>query len=734
MGCEAERPRVPAVPPWCAGLLCALACGGLYLLVFLLFLNVPLFNGPTLVRPADGLGPALGLFFGWPAVAGCAVAAGIGMLVHTADVGTSVLFACAQAVYLALPYVLWGVAMRRSGRPAPRFDTAAKVALYLGVVLVDSGYAALVLSAFEPAELSGVASQTVSFLNSLAFLTYVGLPAVLLLGRTGLAPTVAGQPRAWRVPRTRMTLGELVVGVFLLLIAVVVLGLFAIAYGPYLFEGALTNDEEWGYFITSSYFIISEVTVVGLVFMVLVARYMERHVSRPVESLTVSTSSFLRQLERRDGGDELVIEPVGEKGMRPSGEVRELIDAVNAMRDDLVGYIDRLAAVTAERERAEAELDIAREIQRSAVPHDFSDLRERHSLSVSGFMRPAREVGGDFYDVFEVDGRSVAFVIGDVSGKGVPASLFMMRAQSLIRECLLSQRDVGVALTAANRGLCERNDAMLFVTAFVCVLDTLTGVVRWANAGHNPPSIRRDGRRSYLRAKPGLVLGALDVCTYQEHRASLVPGDSMMLYTDGVVEAADVGEALYGEKRFSAVLERCDEEGVPSLPLRVVADIDAFAGDAPQADDLTILSFEWSLPVYTLDVPNDDRNLEQIFELLERVVGDVVARGLATSRLLFELKMVCEELFVNVCRYGAPDGRTLAVHLALSVDETGRRVFVTLRDDGIAYDPLGHEVRMPTLEGPVGGLGIHLVLKSVDEASYERDGDQNVLRLVKSFV
>lgn len=198
---DGKKPAAPAVRSRRARLLCALACGGLYLLMLVAFLSVPLFNGPTLVRPADGLGPALGLFFGWPAVAGCAVAAGIGMLVHTGDAGISALFACAQTVYLALPYLLWGLAMRRSVRPAPRFDTATKVALYLGIVLVDAVYAALVLSAFEPPEFSGVDPQMVLFLNSLAFLTYLGLPVVLLLGRTGWAPAVAGRPRVWRILR-----------------------------------------------------------------------------------------------------------------------------------------------------------------------------------------------------------------------------------------------------------------------------------------------------------------------------------------------------------------------------------------------------------------------------------------------------------------------------------------------------------------------------------------------------
>ncbi|MBS5451415.1 MAG: SpoIIE family protein phosphatase [Coriobacteriia bacterium] len=738
-------------------LLTAFSCGAAYLALVVLFSLTPLFTRETLVRPADGLGPALGLFFGAPAIVGCSVASLAGALLGGMPIGPAVLFALAQVVYLAIPRLLWRLvagriapAVRRrlpsnsSGRGAaapqdshgleggvrPRFDTAGKVALYVALVLVDAGFAALTLSAFGPAEFSGVGAPLVWFLNSFVFGCYVGLPCALVLG--------------WRRGRT---LGELVVALFLVLMAAVIVGFFAIAYGPYLVDGSLATLQDWGYFISSSYLVVLEFTVAGLLFMVVVVGIVERRVSRPVMALRASATAFMGELAaREEHGGELQALPVDERALRPAAEIGDLVGSVNAMQAGLVSYVERFEAAAAERERTAAELDIAREIQLSAVPHDFSALRERYGLDVSGFLRPAREVGGDFYDVFELREGEVAFVVGDVSGKGVPASLFMMRAQGLIRACMLAHDDLGEALAAANDGLVERNDAMLFVTAFVCALDVSSGRLRYANAGHNPPSLRRGGVRTYLRARPGLVLGAMAGMPYAQAELSLTPGDEIMLYTDGVTEAADGSAALFGEARLAEALATCDAgslaEAAPEAGLSrmgaaieaVVSRIDAFVDGAPQADDITLVGVSWDLPLREIDLPNEDRFLDDLFAFLKPVTDDLVARNLATAKLSFDLRLVAEELFVNVCHYGSPAGDAFPVRVSLAVDERARRLFLTMRDGGVAYNPLEHATRMPTPDGPVGGLGIHLVRTCMQSVLYERDGGDNVLRMAKDFV
>lgn len=794
-------------------LLCGVCCALVYLVVLEITLSVPFLNTYTLVRPADGLGPALGLFFGAPAVVGCTLANGASALAHGMDPGLAALRALANAGYFLVPYLGWRVAMCRSANPAPRFDSTSKVVLYLAVVVLDALYARFVLAPFEPTGTVVAEEPLLVFLNSFDYLSYVGLPTVFVLGHTGLVSAVeraraaralatsgataasgqaadgcapgqaadaAGAPLSPERPkRARITLSELVVLLLLLVTMVIIIAFFFIAYGDYLFGGMLTTDDDWGSFFYTALYVIAQFTAVGFALMTLIVYLVVRLVVRPVEALTTTTSHFLARLESRSEGEPLAADQVDERGMHPSSELRTLIDAVNAMCRDLVSYIDRLGAAMAERQRTEAELDIAREIQGSAVPHDFSELRERHQIAVEGFMRPAREVGGDFYDVFEAGPHRVAFVVGDVSGKGVPASLFMMRAQSLIRESVGAHEDVGAALAAANDALCERNDAMLFVTAFVCVLDTETGELTCANAGHNPPSLRRGGVRDYLRMKPGLVLGAMSGVPYRALHLHVSPGDELVLYTDGVTEAADPTSALFGEARLAEALADIDASGGwdrVALTERVVAAVDAFADGAPQADDITILAFRWDVPVREIELPNEDERLEELFAFIEGVVGalgeertdghsDGVApargdaaaprgaageqaaaagaageqaggaalvRGADARKLLFRLKLVCEELFVNVCHYAGEPG-SVTVRLAAAADAQARLLHLTLRDDGVAYDPLAHEPAPTSPDRPVGGQGIRLVLANAESASYEREGAQNVLRLALRF-
>lgn len=487
---------------------------------------------------------------------------------------------------------------------------------------------------------------------------------------------------------------------------------------------------------------------------------LERRFTRPIEVLALDQQTFIERMESdvEQGRRDMRI-AVDERGTKPRYEIAELYESTNKMRRDMVGFIERLYSVTVERQRTATELDVARQIQMSAVPHDFDSLTERFALDIAGFMRPAREVGGDFYDVFEVGERGVAFVIGDVSGKGVPAALFMMRAQSLLRQYLLETDDLGTAFTLANRQLCERNDAMLFVAAFACVVDTATGEVRYANAGHNPPVLKQNGKLGYLACRPGLVLGAMDVVKYREGSFACSPGEGLLLYTDGVSEAANAAEELYGEERLLETLARIDASGGEGVPVgsdvqapdvaaaasaaaassaqaavnSLVASVDAFAGEAPQADDITMLAFRWNLPVQRLTLPADDAELDNLFAFLEPICE---GEG-RTPKMVAQMMLVCEEVFVNICHYGFPDGQPrLPVDIEAAVDERAGCLHLVFSDQGIAYDPLSHDAKKvdPADEQRKGGLGILLMRKYMDDLRYTRADGRNILRMTKRFV
>ncbi|MDR1136872.1 MAG: SpoIIE family protein phosphatase, partial [Synergistaceae bacterium] len=233
--------------------------------------------------------------------------------------------------------------------------------------------------------------------------------------------------------------------------------------------------------------------------------------------------------------------------VRTGDELESLADAFTHMAHELHAYILNLGAVTAEKERIGAELSVAANIQASMLPRVFPPFPGHREIDLYASMRPAKEVGGDFYDFFLVNDRTLAAVIADVSGKGVPAALFMVVAKTLIKSYALSARSPGEVFAAVNNALCENNETSMFVTAFMGFLDLKTGEFVYVNAGHNPPLLSRGGRFGYMKPESGFVLAAVEDVGYREGSVTLDKGDILFLYTDGVTEAADRREELFGE-------------------------------------------------------------------------------------------------------------------------------------------------------------------------------------------
>lgn len=625
----------------------------------------------------------------------------------------------------------------------------------MALVLMDSACVNLAVYLFVGAPPESGPSFAARGLNNVWMLLYIGLPLLYALERSPLTPN---PPRWIHVPYRNIKKANLTQRfVIWFVIASALLMLFV----SVLVIAFASGDEESFQTVVHTMFHEAAILIVPIFLpMFAFLHILERRFTRPIEVLALDQQTFIERMESdvEQGRRDTCI-AVDERGTKPRHEIAELYGSTNKMRRDMVGFIERLYSVTAERQRTATELDVARQIQMSAVPHDFDSLTECFALDIAGFMRPAREVGGDFYDVFEVGERGVAFVIGDVSGKGVPAALFMMRAQSLLRQFLLETDDLGTAFTLANRQLCERNDAMLFVTAFACVVDTATGEVRFANAGHNPPVLKQNGKLGNLACRPGLVLGAMDVVKYHEGSFACSPGEGLLLYTDGVSEAANAAEELYGEERLLETLARIDASGGEGVPVgsdvqapdvaaaasaaaassaqtavnSLVASVDAFAGEAPQADGITMLAFRWNLPVARLTLPADDAELDNLFAFLEPICE---GEG-RTPKMVAQMMLVCEEVFVNICHYGFPDGQPrLPVDIEAAVDERAGCLHLVSSDQGIAYDPLSHDAKKvdPADEQRKGGLGILLMRKYMDDLRYTRADGRNILRMTKRFV
>lgn len=244
--------------------------------------------------------------------------------------------------------------------------------------------------------------------------------------------------------------------------------------------------------------------------------------------------------------------------------------------------------------KTETELRVASNIQKDMLPCIFPAFPERGEFDVYATMLPAKEVGGDFYDFFLVDERHLAVVIADVSGKGVPAALFMVIAKTLIKNHAQLGKQPAEVLSAVNNQLCENNDEGMFVTAFMGILQLDTGKFTYANAGHNPPLMKRaDGVFEYLRVKPGFILAGIENIRYEQAELLLRRGDRVYLYTDGVTEAINTRSELFGEERLRAVMNEKREPKLENLLLLVKKEIDGFVGGAEQFDDITMLAVEY---------------------------------------------------------------------------------------------------------------------------------------------
>lgn len=329
---------------------------------------------------------------------------------------------------------------------------------------------------------------------------------------------------------------------------------------------------------------------VTLVLILALAYLFTRTVVRPINQLAKATGSFVSEKQGNWSRS-----AISQLKIRTGDEIENLAVSVRQMEREINTYIDDLTRVTAERERIGAELDVARNIQASMLPCIFPPFPQRKEFSIFATMDPAKEVGGDFYDFFLVDDDHLALVMADVSGKGVPAAMFMVIAKTLLKNAAQTGASPKEVLEKVNDQLCENNDAEMFVTVWLGILEISTGRLVCANAGHEFPALCRAGGDFQLfRDKHGFVLAGMEHARYREYELALHSGDTLFVYTDGVAEATDSQNQLYGTDRMLAALNRQKGAGCEALLRGLRTDIDAFVGDAPQFDDITMLALEFN--------------------------------------------------------------------------------------------------------------------------------------------
>ena len=323
--------------------------------------------------------------------------------------------------------------------------------------------------------------------------------------------------------------------------------------------------------------------IIVLISVAVLANVMSQRLVAPIKELTDKVKSI-------DGDD---LDFSFER--KENDEIYVLANAFQTMTVRMKNYIEEVKTITAEKERIGAELNVATQIQADMLPRIFPPFPERKEFDLYATMDPAKEVGGDFYDFFLVDDDHLALVMADVSGKGVPAALFMVIAKTLIKNySLMGNGSPAQILMDVNDQLCEGNEAELFVTVWLAIIEISTGKGLAANAGHEHPAIKRaDGNWELVVYRHSPAVATMEGIRFKEHEFELHPGDRLYVYTDGVAEATDANNELYGADRMIEALNKEPEAPPEKLLKNVRADIDAFVGEAPQFDDITMLGLAW---------------------------------------------------------------------------------------------------------------------------------------------
>lgn len=350
-------------------------------------------------------------------------------------------------------------------------------------------------------------------------------------------------------------------------------------------EIALITDETENATTDSFRTMMMYVLVIGLIALCIAAGtafYMSRMIVAPVRELTEKVSEIQ--------GDNLDFE--WEK--KTEDEIQTLAESFQSMTERMKRYIEEVTRITAEKERIGAELNVATQIQADMLPRIFPPFPERSEFDIYATMTPAKEVGGDFYDFFLIDDDHIGLVMADVSGKGVPAALFMVIAKTLIKNRALMGGSPSEVLAYANDQLCEGNEAELFVTVWMAIIEISTGKGVAANAGHEHPVIRRkDGAYELIVYRHSPAVATMEGIPFKQHDFELNPGDTLFVYTDGVPEATNASNELYGTDRMLEALNKEPDADAKKLLENVKASVDAFVGEAPQFDDLTMLCMQY---------------------------------------------------------------------------------------------------------------------------------------------
>ena len=484
-----------------------------------------------------------------------------------------------------------------------------------------------------------------------------------------------------------------------------------------------------------SFLILYSVSMFILVNIVAIfmARHMKKKLVKPINSIAEAAENYVN--DKRNGV--AATDHFSKLNITTGDEVENLALTMADMEKDLADFEKNLTEVTAEKERVGTELALATRIQADMLPNIFPAFPDRDDFDIYATMDPAKEVGGDFYDYFLVDDDHLALVIADVSGKGVPAALFMMVSMILIHNHAMNGKSPKEVLEAVNAQICANNREEMFVTVWLGILDLRDGTLTAANAGHEYPIVKSaNGAFELVKDRHGFVIGGMESAKYKEYELKLSPGAKLFVYTDGVAEATDADGNLFGTDRLLDSLNGVSGAMVKEIVGAVNGAIDEFVKDAPQFDDITMMCVHY--------IGKESEKVEQAREMtVEATVGNIPSVTDFVNEQLealdcpmkaqMQIDVAIDELFGNIAQY-AYNPETGPATVRVEVERDPLAVVITFIDHGKPYDPLSAEDPDTTLSAEdrkIGGLGVFLVKKTMDDVSYEYNEGKNVLRIKK---
>jgi len=463
--------------------------------------------------------------------------------------------------------------------------------------------------------------------------------------------------------------------------------------------------------------------IVGLIIVALVCRGLIRNITKPLQRFAISADEIAK------GNFDAPL-PI----IKSEDEMRHLHDSFKLMQFSLVERIEELKTVNEEKGRIEGELTIARKIQMAMLPKVYPPYPDRNDIDIYGQLTPAKEVGGDLYDFFIRD-EKLFFCIGDVSGKGVPASLVMAMTRAMFRTISAHENRPSKILKTINDAMSENNDSNMFVTFFIGVLDLPTGRLRYCNGGHNAPITIYQDRIRFFDVIPNLPIGIVKSFDFKDQETIMPHGASIFLYTDGLNEAENREHEQLGDDKVLEVARQMTSLSAEEQTNLMTKAVEEHINGAEQSDDLTMLSIKYlhqqdeDAKTRRLTLKNDVDELTKLPEFVDTVCEEA---GVDMA-LIASLNLALEEAVTNVVLYAYVGGEGTVDIDAVYTDKKLRFI---ITDSGIAFDPTKKEEADTTLsaeERPIGGLGIHLVRQIMDSVNYERIDGKNVLTLIKKL-